>query len=334
MFGLCKPIDPIAEYRSVYTRCCRHQRLHYGALSLPFLSYEAVLLFATTADACPNIRASLPSNSCGRRYGRRELLDAPDSSAGLFCASLSLLLASVKLADDVRDVRSRRARIASWLLQNQFAKANAFFGSLDHDFGSKLKSLIEGHIMLESSRAVSLEEYAVPTANAFSYIFGLASRVPGPNPGEEFLRQLGKLIGTAIISFDCAYDWAYDRKHRQFNPLRSEEEVIRAGGLCKSVLCKAADLCATHFSDTALTTRTLRSVTTGIVVQDRYQSSNSLKQEMLEMLGLARNPRYIYARGAEGCIGPCICLCMVGCLCNSCCSSRQDVHVYHHKGGC
>ena len=46
MFGFMNPGAQTLEYRSIYSRLCQHQRQHYGLLSMPFHSYEAVFLYA------------------------------------------------------------------------------------------------------------------------------------------------------------------------------------------------------------------------------------------------------------------------------------------------
>src|SRR5688500_2547216 len=102
MFGFLRPRAPTLAYRQVYAQCCARQHELYGISSLPLLSYEAVFLYVCAIDAglCPGPPAGAP-RCCRLRTSLN--LPAADLPIAEYCASFGLLLASIKLDDDVRD---------------------------------------------------------------------------------------------------------------------------------------------------------------------------------------------------------------------------------------
>ena len=161
MFGFCRPPEQDLEYRGIYSRCCQHQRRHYGLLPMRFTSYESVLLLACAADANPEIKAAIPTQWCCRlRRAPSPVRGAADQNLGLFVSSMSMVLAATKIDDDIRDCGSIRSRLARWLLRNKITKAFRFFESLDPAFSRKIKGQIENHMALEaSSGPIQLADY-------------------------------------------------------------------------------------------------------------------------------------------------------------------------------
>ena len=177
-----------------------------------------------------------------------------------------MILASIKLDDDIRDCGSRRSRIAQWLMRRKIAKAVEFFESLDADFARNIKDQIDQHILLEQrANPTRIADYTAPTANAFSYVFGLMAKLHGMSDLLGFFEELGRHIGTAIIAFDCAFDWKEDRGRKQFNPLSTEGAVADAYSLSKRSLEAAAMLCNQRFGSTAISTKTLKSISMALV---------------------------------------------------------------------
>src|SRR5687767_4254694 len=120
MFGFLRPQRQDLTYRQAYVRCCMHQHLHYGVTSLPFLSYEAVLVYLLAVDAglCPPPPASTPR--CCRLRSSRALQQAADAAFGQYCSALGMLLAAIKLDDDVRDGGSLGSKLLRWKFRRAF----------------------------------------------------------------------------------------------------------------------------------------------------------------------------------------------------------------------
>jgi hypothetical protein len=229
MFGFLNPRPHSWAYRRAYARLCQHQRRSYGMLSLPFHSYEAVFLYQCALDAGAFSAGVLPHVRCCKLAAPGSLPREPDAAVGRFCASVALLLGSIKLEDDVRDARGLPARIARWLLRKRIARARGYFARLDPRFHKNIEQLIGDHHAMEAAGVpVPLDRYAEPTALSFGYVFGLMARLRGLEDQRELLAALGRHLGEAIIAFDCAVDWKRDRRRGEFNPLADEDAVADA----------------------------------------------------------------------------------------------------------
>ncbi len=252
MFGFLSPRPHPDDYRRAYARLCVHQRRRFGARSLPFHSYEAVFLYQLALDAGAVDPACLPQQRCCKLSLREDVPRAADAEAGHFCAAFALLLAAVKLDDDVRDSRSGAARLARFLLRNRIDQAKRHLRKCDPAFDATVAGFVAEHHRLEQTgRAIPLGAYAEPTAKAFGYLFGLfaeAIRRPDDRPAFE---TIGRHVGRAIIAFDCAADWHRDRARGEFNPLADEAAVERALESCWHELNDAARVRFGHRSRAA-----------------------------------------------------------------------------------
>ncbi|MBI1916809.1 MAG: hypothetical protein HYS12_19045 [Planctomycetes bacterium] len=262
MFGLMNPGRQDTVFRRAYARCCQHQRRTYGLTSLGFLSYESVLLYLFALDAGKLTSTDLPGYTCCRLRSLPPRTSPAEREVARFCASLGLLLAHVKVTDDIRDRGSLGARLFRWALRRRFRTAFDYFERLDGQFARRVEQFITGHLALEKvGRALSLEDYARPTAEAFRYVFGLMARLPGLESRHEVLARLGEHVGAAIIAFDCAADWHKDRRRGEFNPLPDGEASVQAAlASCRDRLARAAVECRLAFGAASHTARALAGV--------------------------------------------------------------------------
>ncbi|MEM6799648.1 MAG: hypothetical protein AAF589_09050, partial [Planctomycetota bacterium] len=51
MFGFLRGPSGDDDYRRAYARCCRYQRLWFGARATPLLSYEGVFAYPLAREA-------------------------------------------------------------------------------------------------------------------------------------------------------------------------------------------------------------------------------------------------------------------------------------------
>lgn len=248
MFGFLSTSSPSAGYRSAYSRCCQFQRRHYGLRSLPVLSYEAVFLYLVWLEATGAATSALPPQGCCRLRRLRTLPHLDDSAAGEFCASLGLLLAGVKLDDDVRDGGRLSTRLGRRWLAAPLRRAADYFERLDPGLVVRVDADIAAHLALEDSRhPVDLVTYTHPTAEAFAHVF---ERLPGVRSTHgDLLRALGRHIGTAIIAFDCAADWPRDQATGSYNPLPGGASLAAALTLARTELEAAESACRAAFGD-------------------------------------------------------------------------------------
>jgi Family of unknown function (DUF5685) len=261
MFGFLNPRPHSADYRRAYARLCQHQRRQYSLFSLPFHSYEAVFLYQFALDAGAFNACAMPNVRCCRLASPASLVNAPDVAYGRFSSSVAVLLASIKLQDDILDHKGLLARVVRWVLRRQIAKAEAYFATLDPRFAANVRALIADHHVLERrGGTIPLDEYVVPTANAFGYVFGLQANLPGLADHRDRLIRIGRSVGASLIAFDCAVDWKRDRRRGEFNPLPDEASAIAALERSADWLHEAEVETVAAFGTDARTTQTLRTV--------------------------------------------------------------------------
>ena len=319
MFGFLKPAFRDTNYRQAYARCCSMQHLEFGVSSLPFLSYESVLLYLLTVECGLNPGPPASTPTCCRLRTSRLQREEPDARFAQFSAAFGVLLGLIKLDDDVRDEGRLISRLVHWALSRKHTAVHRVFTSIDDRFSDRVAELIDEHLEFERNwrqRRVSLVEYAEPTARSFGYLFSLAAQLgtrgdgrcyPGGHPAnainemqpEEILTAIGESIGRAILTFDCARDWQHDQRRGQFNPLPGETAISAALDLACASLDEAAWLCETHFGESSLSARVLTSV---FERSARFTPRRSVRLERpawkqkLSSWGLLREPGHVYAR--------------------------------------
>jgi hypothetical protein len=331
MFGMLNPGRQDAAYRRCYARCCQHQQVSYGITSLPFHSYEAVLLYLIAVDAGVVDEAELPDQVCCRLRAGGAVRQAPDAAIGTFCSSLALLLASVKVRDDINDDHSLTARMTHWLLRKRFGQAGRYFAALDPNFDREMRALFADHARMESRGGpVPIEEYAAPTGRAFGYVFGLMSRLSRMDSWERLLRQVGAAVGTAIIGFDCASDLVSDQVAGPFNPLPDRDAAVASLRYAAHHLLEGARLCREAFGPESRSGGVLAVVGERLAEQSKLDFARSCSPVAAGVLGFlplfaANSPTPSPADPVVG-FGICalICCCVAGGGCNA---SRGTVRV-------
>jgi hypothetical protein len=264
MFGFLASCGRSLSYRSLYARCCQHQHLRYGKLTLPTLSYESVFLYALGLDAgAAGDYEPLPRTCC-RLLGKKDAGVAPDRHIGEFTTALGLLLTSVKLEDDIRDARSWPAW--TWkathhrLLAQPVAKAKAYLAALDPEFEHRLASFASAQADLEADGTADLLRYQQPTADAFGYLFGLMSSLPQLSTRAGLLKDVGEHIGISIVTADCAQDWQHDKRAGLTNPVKSSEPAELAFEVSKEHAGAARLACSSAFGSSSRTVSILSHV--------------------------------------------------------------------------
>jgi hypothetical protein len=337
VFGFMKPQCESAAYRRLYARCCQHLRANYGLLALPFHSYESLVLYSALADAQVFQVEALPAQQCCRLRRAHDLDRSDDAGAGRFCSSLSILLADIKLSDDKRDARSYIARGYHWLLGHRIKSARAWFSRFDAAFNDQVNGFVEAHLATEDADAtISIEDYCIPTADAFSYVFGLSPAAVSCDHLRKFFATLGREIGTALIAFDCAMDWEADLRSGSFNPLRDGEQAREGLVLSIKALQRAEEACLLQFgpaSSTASIASSVRRRIATLVGAPTYtedaEGSESLvggtdfQQRQPVPSDLGRAITYSDCLGGGG-LGLCLCLLCCATSINRACKQHEE----------
>ena len=302
MFGFLRPARPDAAYRRTYARVCRLQRGAFGVRTLPLLSYESVFLHRLLAEAgaCPPPPDSAPT--CCRLRSAGDDGGAPDAAVGRFCAAFGLVLASVKLEDDVRDDRSPLARLARRVLRTPIDRAFAVLGERDPGYRDRSAAWVAAHLALErAGRPVPVREYSEPTASAFGETFALAAALlPDDADAADRLWRIGRGVGAAIVANDCAADFDRDRRRGRFNPLSGQAGVRAAKNFAAAALTDAGWCYADWFGPRSPSARLLRGRIDRLSPDPPAPADGAdrtaARRVRMERWGLLRDPRYVYAR--------------------------------------
>ncbi len=325
MFGFLRGPPCDREYRQIYAGLCDFQRRHFGLESLPFLSYEAAFLYqfaVDTGDCAPPPAGASPCCRLGIRASAHHV----HPILAEYCSSFGMLLASIKLNDDVRDDGSWLARFGRWRLRTRLQKVAEYFGRLDADFSPHLAEILAQQDRLEESRDPypPLAEYTRPTSAGFGFLFELfGGLLPQPERRRRTLHAIGSQIGSAIIAFDCAADWEADRRRGRFNPLRDASEVAAAREFTVDRLRDAESLCRDAIGPLSRCAALLKS-------RSRHVAEPGPRRRSARARSWLWPLRPQFSR-----LGMCDCACDPTCCCDaSCCDAAQGCDLLHGCQGC
>src|SRR5262249_1013200 len=155
---------------------------------------------------------------------------------------------------------------------------------------------------------------------------GLASTLSSGGADAECLRNLGKLIGEALIAFDCAADWHHDIRYGHFNPLRTAADVHGALEYAQASLEQARLLSSRTLGHASGRVKILAAVkervtqygvTCPAVTACQYPTTTQATANAAMLLPVG--PHVEASSGDECCCGI-ICCCVIGgVILNSCC---------------
>lgn len=307
MFGFLAGKPCGYEYQRIYAIVCQNLWMRYGRLAAFFHSYEAVFLFCLAVDLgiAPKPSRKMPTCCRLRRHahcgGPKELND--------FCSAFALLLASLKLDDDVNDSDSWQATLMRRLLRDPFQHSKRHFSSLDHQFSMRLNEILETHRRIETMRpeTVTLRDFSKPTSDGFAYLFRLfADTFLEHSEHQNAVEAMGRDLGGAIIAFDCAVDWYRDRMTGNFNPLGSPVAVREALLVSESHLASLGwtlcELSSASALSTSIISMKLRQV---VARRSALTFSEPTRLKTDRSLYHRRFPKMVFRRGDCDCFCPC-----------------------------
>ncbi len=329
MFGFLRGNHLDRSYRQIYAECCNAHRRRFGVDSLLFLSYESIFLYVLAVDSESSPKPPAPAVTCCRLRSRTGNWPDFDQNLAAFCNYFALLLASIKLDDDVRDDRSILARFTRWHFRRRFTAAKQYFNQLDPQFESRVEEFMERHLQLEQRThgGLSLDEYVAPTAEAFGYLFALFGRLMSQEPQVPLvLEKIGKDVGAAIVAFDCAVDFKRDNRLGHFNPLDNRRDVGRAFDFAQRCLSRAGWECVRAFGDESIAVGVTRFNFDRVA---RQQSGESLRSRQALPASLLGKARWTLRRGDCDCLCDPSCCDAGGCDCDGansagCCCDCAD----------
>lgn len=318
MFGFLAPLDKNPIWRQSYARVCQFQNRLFGISSLPFLSYEATFLYQLAIDS--GIASQLPGDAptCCRlkKIPKASLLSSQphgmsEVSANALpptiCAAFGVMLAGVKLQDDVTDSGRWSARLLWWIYRRRVHRAEEMLESRMPGLLAAIRECLLQHQAIEqSSTPEDLADVMKPTGNGFAEVFRrtadilsqTANNVDRQDVIDRFDR-VGRFVGEAIIAWDCAVDFEADRIRGHFNPLKNEHDRQCAFQLCRLRLAQIGWHCPADSVSGQIIRSVMNRVEHHIMAPPAICSPT-----LMERWGLIRQKGYAYAR-CDGCEALC-----------------------------
>ena len=216
------------RYRQVYASLCSWQRQKYGVRASILISYEAVFLYQLAIDAgIVNSPADNTPTCCKLRNDWSNHWQV-NPVAAEFASAFGILLARIKIEDDIRDSGNLMARGSNWFWSKAFRHANQHFDRIDQNLVPEIERLVDQHVDLEQQLfSGSPMDYARPTANAFGLVFssfaGALSDKSSELAGSQVDRffEIGRSIGAGILLSDCVFDFQRDQRSKEYNPIQT-----------------------------------------------------------------------------------------------------------------
>ncbi len=215
--------DSKKRYKTAYCGLCRALAKKYGASARFMLSFDVAFLLLMLESV--KEKSSICLSRCPYHFGRKcECVFGDDAD---YCADATMLLFCKKLADDVADDNSLKAKILLRLYKNNYQKACESLPELADKIDRYLKEL----------SAVEKTNETNPDIPA--NIFGsLLAEVFAKNGA---LCDFGFYLGRFIYLADAACDFKGDIKRGRYNPLtrirRADFYGMLAGELQKCCEC-------------------------------------------------------------------------------------------------
>lgn len=203
MLGFLRPSCCTSQtiFRQIYAGFCANQNRKWGIESLFFLSYEAIFLYLFAVDAKWCDGPSEEHVRCFRLSQGNKRVFQVDSAIGEFVSAFGLLLAKIKLEDDIADNQSWLAWFGQWKLKRQTQRSETYFCELDPAFIGQVTNFLQAHQRLEQSdKPIPLDEYVQPTADAFGYVFSLLAN----------LRKGERKEHHDLLCATGEVDWSFD----------------------------------------------------------------------------------------------------------------------------
>ncbi|WP_150241217.1 DUF5685 family protein [Nocardiopsis quinghaiensis] len=265
MFGILRPCrhtlsDGLAgEWMSHMCGLCLALRDDHGQASRIATNYDGLVVSVLTAAQSEECAGTRRAGRCPLRGMRGA--EVADGSGAHLAASVSLMLASAKIADHIEDgdgpyarrgVRALAGRVAErWRRGAREAGAGLGFD------GAELVAVVDRQREAELAAGPGTDVLAVtrPTEEATGEAFAHTAVLAGRPANVEPLRDAGRLFGRVAHLLDAVEDREEDRERNAWNPLTATGTGLgRARELCDgAVLGVRLALEEAEFTDDRLT---------------------------------------------------------------------------------
>lgn len=223
MFGYVKvnkdelKIREYNVYKSYYCGLCKTLKSEYGYFSRFGLNYDSVFLALLLSSVTEDDYDCKAERCIAHPLEKKPIAKTNKSLS--YSAAAMIILALLKLEDDIHDEHSIKATLTYFVLLNAKRKVKNRYGSLYEECRVQINKLS----VLEKNKCSDLDELADVFANLLKILF-----VPDfieDETNARILSHIGYMLGRFIYISDAYEDMEKDRKNKSFNPFLLMDKV-------------------------------------------------------------------------------------------------------------
>lgn len=204
-------------YKSYYCGLCKTLKSEYGYFSRFVLNYDSVFL-ALLLSSVTNDSYDCKKEICIAHPTKKTPIMKKNNSLS-YSAAAMVILALLKLEDDIRDEKSLGAILTYTLLSGAKRKVKKKYEKLYRDCREQINKLS----ILEKNNCNDIDELSDVFAELLKILFS-----PDFIEDEKYARilsHIGYMLGRFIYIIDAYEDMENDKRKKVFNPFLLSEKL-------------------------------------------------------------------------------------------------------------
>lgn len=202
-------------FRSYYCGLCKTLKTEYGYFSRFGLNYDSVFL-AILLSSVTEDEYDCTKEICIAHPLEKKPIMATNRSLS-YSAAVMMILAFLKLSDDIRDEHSVKAMFEYFLLLGAKRKIKKHYGKLYDTCREQINKLS----VLEKNNSCDIDELSDVFARLLEILF--VPEFITDETQRRILGHIGYLTGRFIYIADAYEDMEKDKKKKSFNPFLKRE---------------------------------------------------------------------------------------------------------------
>ena len=197
-------------YKSYYCGLCKTLKSEYGYFSRFGLNYDSVFLALLLSSVIQDEYDCDSSRCIAHPTEKRPIMKTNKCLS--YSAAAMVILALLKLEDDIRDEHSVKSALTYFVLLGAKRKVKKRYGALFDKCRQQINKLSE----LEKNKTSNIDELSDVFAHLLEILF-----VPDFIEDEttaRILAHMGYMLGRFIYIIDAYEDMEKDKKKKSFNP--------------------------------------------------------------------------------------------------------------------
>lgn len=197
-------------YKSYYCGLCKTLKSEYGYFSRFGLNYDSVFL-ALLLSSVTEDKYECERERCIAHPAEKKPIMKPNRSLS-YSAAAMIILALLKLEDDIQDEHSIKAMLTYFALSGAKRKVKKRYGTLYDMCREQINKLS----VLEKDKVTDIDRLSDVFAHLLEILF-----VPDFIENEthkRILAHIGYMLGRFIYIIDAYEDMEKDKKKKSFNP--------------------------------------------------------------------------------------------------------------------